>query len=238
MNEPKKAIAIDFDGCLCDNAYPEIGAPHWDVIVKAREEQRNGAGLILWTCREGELLRQAIDACARWGLKFDAVNESLPEWTEAFGGKCRKAGATEYWDDRAVPVHEGYLCDNRKRAFSSPFKNDPFALVWKAFSNLYPDKEFEAYWEPMIRDAEGGTPVLGMTDFADDGTISVFVKPDLEVNNAVEIFAHELAHVAVGVGHDHDESWEAAFDAIFQEYNRVGDELFAPTEGTTANDCK
>ena len=26
-----KAIAIDFDGCLCANAYPDIGAPNWEI---------------------------------------------------------------------------------------------------------------------------------------------------------------------------------------------------------------
>lgn len=34
--------------------------------------------------------------------------------------------------------------------------------------------------------------------------------------------AHELAHVAVGVEHDHDEVWQEAFDKIFEEYNRIG----------------
>ena len=73
-----KAIAIDFDGCICTNAFPNIGAPNRSVIDKAIAEQAAGAGLILWTCREGELLQQALDACAKWGLHFDAVNESLP----------------------------------------------------------------------------------------------------------------------------------------------------------------
>lgn len=98
----KKAIAIDFDGCLCSDAYPDIGAPNWDVIIKAASEQKAGAGLILWTCREGKLLQAALEACGRWGLCFDTINESLPEWVEAFGSKPRKVGATEYWDDRAV----------------------------------------------------------------------------------------------------------------------------------------
>lgn len=31
----RKAIAIDFDGCLCTNAYPEIGEPNWPVIRRA-----------------------------------------------------------------------------------------------------------------------------------------------------------------------------------------------------------
>lgn len=98
----RKAIAIDFDGCLCTNAYPEIGEPNWTVIYRAKAEQRAGAGLILWTCREGQLLLNAIAACEGWGLIFDSVNESLPDWIEEFGTRPRKIGATEYWDDKAV----------------------------------------------------------------------------------------------------------------------------------------
>lgn len=99
-----RAIAINFDGCLCANKYPQIGEPHWDVINRAKQEQDKGAGLILWTCREGKLLDEAVTACAVWGLHFDAVNESLPSWIEAFGNSPRKVGASEYWDDRAVAV--------------------------------------------------------------------------------------------------------------------------------------
>lgn len=64
------------------------------------------------------------------------------------------------------------------------------------------------------------------------------MKPSLEVNNAVEIFAHELAHVAVGVDHEHDDAWEDAFEAIFQEYNRIGHALFAEQADAGANNCK
>ncbi|MCM1232752.1 MAG: hypothetical protein NC489_21710 [Ruminococcus flavefaciens] len=101
----KKAIAIDFDGCLCSNAFPAIGEPHFDVILAAKLEQAAGAGLILWTCREGQQLQDAVKACEEWGLTFDAINESLPEWLEAFGNRPRKVGATEYWDDRAVAIN-------------------------------------------------------------------------------------------------------------------------------------
>ena len=72
------------------------------MIAKAKERQTAGAGLILWTCREGTLLQAAVDACKGWGLTFDAINESLPDWIEAYGTRPRKVGATEYWDDRAV----------------------------------------------------------------------------------------------------------------------------------------
>lgn len=58
-----RTIAIDFDGCLCEDAWPEIGEPHWDVIRAAIREQVSGASLILWTCREGYLLSEAVAAC-------------------------------------------------------------------------------------------------------------------------------------------------------------------------------
>ena len=100
--EKQRVIAVDFDGCLCDNAYPDIGAPNWQVIDAALKERADGAALILWTCREGDMLQQALDACKGWGLEFDAVNDSLPKWKETWKNDPRKIGATEYWDDKAV----------------------------------------------------------------------------------------------------------------------------------------
>ena len=98
----RKAIAIDFDGCLCENDWPEIGAPHMDVITAAIDEKKNGAALILWTCRVGERLGEALAWCAGFGLEFDAVNANLPERIAAYQNDCRKVNADEYWDDRAV----------------------------------------------------------------------------------------------------------------------------------------
>ena len=102
-----KAIAIDFDGCLCSDMHPDIGAPYWNVICAAVQEQIAGAKLVLWTCREGDDLQAAVDACSRWGLQFDAVNANLPERIAYYGNDCRKIGADEYWDDRVRRVQEG-----------------------------------------------------------------------------------------------------------------------------------
>lgn len=102
MTGLRKAIAIDFDGCLCKDEYPAVGEPNWPVINAAKAEQANGAALILWTCRVDEALDEALVACEQWGLHFDAVNENLPERVEFFGTAPRKVGADEYWDDRAV----------------------------------------------------------------------------------------------------------------------------------------
>lgn len=99
---PTRAIAIDFDGTLFKTRWPEILEPNREVIERALEEQRNGAQLILWTCREGKLLEEALAACKREGLHFDAVNDSPEDWKRIWGTSPRKVGATEYWDDRAV----------------------------------------------------------------------------------------------------------------------------------------
>ena len=108
----------------------------------------------------------------------------------------------------------------------SPFANDPFSLVWKAFKNLYPGKGCEVQWQPGIQDDELSEQGYGFTEFHDDGSILVVVDANLQVSNAVEVLAHELAHVAVGTENEHGAAWEPAFDAIFQEYGRIAEEMF------------
>lgn len=99
-----KIIAVDFDGTLCENIWPEIGAPLQTVINYILDEQKNGAKLILWTNRNGELLDEAVGWCLEHGITFDAVNENLPEHIERFGNDSRKIFADEYIDDKAMPI--------------------------------------------------------------------------------------------------------------------------------------
>ena len=94
-------IAVDFDGCLCENAWPDIGEAKQDVIDALLSRQKAGAKIILWTCRVGERLDAAIQWCQDHGIFFDAVNANLPVNIAAFGNDCRKVFADEYWDDKA-----------------------------------------------------------------------------------------------------------------------------------------
>lgn len=119
----------------------------------------------------------------------------------------------------------------------NPFSNDPFALVWEAFKNLYPDKECEC-WFDVVDDPEDENGHYGWTQWNDDGTITVAVDVGLHLADAVEIFAHELAHVAVGSDADHSEEWAKAFDAIHEEYNRIGNERFDMHTPTDCIDAK
>ena len=99
-----KIIAVDFDGTLCEDAWPGIGAPRQAVIDYVREQQRQGARLILWTNRTGEKLNEAALWCVNHGINFEAINENLPDMVEYFGNDCRKVFANEYIDDRAIPM--------------------------------------------------------------------------------------------------------------------------------------
>lgn len=107
MSEYHKVIAVDFDGCLCVKKWPEIGAPNWDAIHALIRRKADGDKIILWTCRDGKQLEEAVLWCINHGLRFDAVNENLPENIKFFGNDCRKVWANEYWDDRAIPVVAG-----------------------------------------------------------------------------------------------------------------------------------
>lgn len=94
-----KIIAVDFDGTLCSNAYPYIGFGNWLLIDYLKAQKKQGAKIILWTCRIGERLNEAVAWCKDAGLIFDAINENLPEIIEAFGSDTRKIFANEYIDD-------------------------------------------------------------------------------------------------------------------------------------------
>lgn len=95
-------IAVDFDGTLCRDAYPDIGAPNFEVINKLKFCKARGAKVILWTCRTGDRLAEAVAWCYRWGIYLDAINENLPERVKQYGGDTRKISADEYWDDKSV----------------------------------------------------------------------------------------------------------------------------------------
>ena len=98
-------VAVDFDGTLCENDYPRIGRPNTKLINHIINCQRDGdIKFILWTCRTGKYLNEAVTWCKHQHLVFDAVNENLPERITEYGDDCRKVFADEYWDDKAYHI--------------------------------------------------------------------------------------------------------------------------------------
>lgn len=99
-----KIIAVDFDGCLVTDDYPNIGKTIQSTLDAVLVEQRMGTSIILWTCREDDKLDEAIDWCEKHGIKLSEINENLTDVIEKFGGNTRKIYADEYWDDKAVRI--------------------------------------------------------------------------------------------------------------------------------------
>lgn len=95
--------AIDFDGTICKNRYPDIGEPNMELIEALKFAKASGVRLILWTCRTNRRLSEAVDWCTFYDLEFDAVNENLPEAIEMYGEDTRKVCADLYIDDKAFP---------------------------------------------------------------------------------------------------------------------------------------
>lgn len=98
----KKIYAFDFDGTLCQEAYPHIGKPNRHMIYLAKKLKCNGHKLILWTCRCGKSLEDAVDWCRSQGITFDAINSNLPETLQKYGTDSRKVTADYYVDDKGI----------------------------------------------------------------------------------------------------------------------------------------
>ena len=96
-------IAVDFDGTIVENRYPEIGAERPFAIDTLKMLQKDRHRIVLWTCREGELLDAAIEWCRERGLEFYAANRDYPEETTKNNPHfTRKLKADLFIDDRNV----------------------------------------------------------------------------------------------------------------------------------------
>lgn len=101
MGEYRKIYAVDFDGTLAKTKFPEIIAPIEEMFEVCQQIKENGDILILWTCRCGKDLEDAVAFCKEHGLEFDYINENVPENIEKWGNDSRKIFAHEYIDDKS-----------------------------------------------------------------------------------------------------------------------------------------
>jgi len=110
----RRVIAVDFDGTLCVNHFPDIGEPIRRTIQYIKRERACGSFIILWTCRQGERLTAAVDWCKRQGLIFDYINENTAENIAKYGGDTRKINADIYIDDKAADIDSLIMAAGRK----------------------------------------------------------------------------------------------------------------------------
>jgi hydroxymethylpyrimidine pyrophosphatase-like HAD family hydrolase len=97
-------VAVDFDGTI--STEPHMG--HELVLQPNCKEVLNrlhdkGVKLILWTCRTGKALDEAIEFLAHEEIfhLFSVTNQQLPEIEELYQPDvARKVGADYYIDDK------------------------------------------------------------------------------------------------------------------------------------------
>lgn len=92
-------IAVDYDGTLYSD-----GEMNHRLIERLRGEQRRGNIVILWTCRDGQRLGEAVQALAIAGFRPNLVNENAPSMIKQLGYNPRKILADVYIDDKAVRI--------------------------------------------------------------------------------------------------------------------------------------
>lgn len=94
-------VAVDFDGILCQDKFPEIGKPNYEMLSFVRRLQDSGIETILWTSRVDDRLEEAISWCEDRGLHFMSINDNTPNNKEQYGTNPRKVYADIYIDDRS-----------------------------------------------------------------------------------------------------------------------------------------
>lgn len=94
-------IAVDYDGTLCRERgkQKEINTA---LIQRLIASQSRGDTVILFTCRHGRSLHEAVSMCAKCGSMFNAVNNNTPETIAKMGCNPRKIYADIYIDDKAI----------------------------------------------------------------------------------------------------------------------------------------
>ena len=103
--EKPDIIAVDYDGTIDFAGFPKVGKIDKKALNVLKHLQNEGVKIILWTCRAGKYLDDAVECCKQNGFIFDAVNENIDEVKKA-GFESPKVLADYYIDDRGLGMYD------------------------------------------------------------------------------------------------------------------------------------
>jgi hypothetical protein len=95
-------LAIDFDGTICELAWPEVGAMKPEADIYIRKLYAEGHSIIINTCRTGKFEGMAQDFLDEAGIPYHMINSNLPALVALYGQDCRKISADIYIDDKCL----------------------------------------------------------------------------------------------------------------------------------------
>jgi uncharacterized HAD superfamily protein len=98
----KLILSIDFDGTICDLAYPKIGELKKDASIYIRKLYNEGHYIIINTCRSGKFEGHAQEFLDNAMIPYHYINSNLPHVIEMYSADCRKISADIYIDDKCL----------------------------------------------------------------------------------------------------------------------------------------
>ena len=92
-------LAVDFDGTICNNEFPDIGDPIESTLEFMRKfwAQSLFNRIIVWTCRGGDYVSEMAEFLRKNNVPYDYINENP---LVNFGSP--KVYANRYLDDRNI----------------------------------------------------------------------------------------------------------------------------------------
>jgi ribonucleotide monophosphatase NagD (HAD superfamily) len=107
----KKIIAIDFDGTIVENKFPEIGEL-LPGALEALEELSQHFKIIIWTSRSGKGLEDMKDFLEKNDISYDSINDIIPGYNDFTDSP--KVFADIYVDDRNLGGFPGWKATMEK----------------------------------------------------------------------------------------------------------------------------
>ncbi|MDU9376311.1 hypothetical protein McpSp1_09140 [Methanocorpusculaceae archaeon Sp1] len=92
-------LSLDFDGCIVDNKYPEIGnlKPHAADVIRNLYE--TGHTIIINSCRAGDREKDMRQFLQEQKIPYDHINNNSGLKIAKYGFDTRKISADIYIDD-------------------------------------------------------------------------------------------------------------------------------------------
>ena len=113
-------LAVDFDGTIARTDFPEILGEQPYAGEVLRELHEEGHYIVIWTCRGGKDLLDAINWLLEHNIPFDRVNDHSPDNIKQYGKGSNKIYANFYIDDKNIGGFPGwpYCLEEIKRVES------------------------------------------------------------------------------------------------------------------------
>lgn len=101
-------IAVDFDGTIVRSQYPTIQGEQPYAVETLKKLKDEGHYIIIWTCRTGQPLLDAMNWLLAHGVSFDRINDHCPANVATYGDAGNKIYADVYIDDHNVGGFPGW----------------------------------------------------------------------------------------------------------------------------------